>query len=196
MKEQGVKILDPNHEYETSVFKFLQLPFGINEECVVAHFGKIGIKQKDIAKINYEKCKEPDMAHIFSVIFSVTVKNSDILMTRKNDLVGNHTIDGEAAFIFKVGDPILCKYCSNFGHIKCDCEILKNKLSKFCETCKQRGHSTDEHIIAAMIADKNIENTPPEQELDREGAGILFDQVKVSNLTSAKDLDNVFQQIQ
>ncbi|RNA14912.1 hypothetical protein BpHYR1_009644 [Brachionus plicatilis] len=157
IKSVSVRILDPNVLTDTCLFKVFHLPPNVEDKCIESHFLK----------------SEPEMSHIDSGIDHVIVKETAISNETKQKIIGIKIIDGEEAFVFKVGDPILCKCCNQFGYVKADCPTYRERSSLVCRICHKKGHSTEEHTTANMIRDGDFDKKNTEDDLDREGAEVI-----------------------
>ena len=96
-------------------------------------------------------------------------------------LSGRKMFNKNPVFITKYGDPIRCQFCSDFGHIKRQCE----KFKKFCQYCKKRGHCQEECSMALILDTDSqvmgINNDENENELEETKAAVATKSIALHN---------------
>jgi hypothetical protein len=100
--------------------------------------------------------------------------------------IGKQSIDDCVVLISRLGDPILCYYCGNYGHSQATCEIKKAKANLVCTKCKRKGHESFDCNLARRIgADKQDEDI---EEIENGGAAYSTATAKNESLGTQQEV--------
>lgn len=168
IKGHPAKVVDPNvKQPRIDALRIMWLPPDFNLTSIRNDFIKKGISSEEIQSIEWETCRDPDMAHIKTGTIRMRVIRSPD-RDKISALLGVHHICGIKAYIMRIGDPPRCFFCQATDHQKAQCAQFKAKMKQICSKCKGRGHTSAE-CSYAKLAQKNNENEE-EDNIDEEMA--------------------------
>lgn len=157
----AVEIIDPNFiKPKETIFRVMWLFPYTDHSIIKEYFASKGIPNQYVTDIINEKCYEQELKHIDNGVIRVVCKFDDSINDKFNSMTGRHIINGEKAFISRVGDHARCFHCNSIEHIKRDCLILKETLKKVCTKCGRRGHNANECTLAKRLVQVEAVDEP------------------------------------
>ena len=127
--------------YNTSVFRFIDLPMNYSIENVKKYMFENNFKEDEISDVYPEYVYDQRYPHVKNGITRVKVRcvaEEDLFKHKIEPMSKTIFIDNCKVRILRVGEPKLCTLCKETGHIRKECTYI----NETCIKCNRKDHLT------------------------------------------------------
>jgi hypothetical protein len=162
-EKYSLDILDPNatSEFYSCTLRVHFLPPIISSDSISRYIrSQINIEAIEIER---ERYRAEELSNIENGILRIKLRTKRQEKTKIDTILGKKVIKGFKVLITRVGDPVICYYCEQYGHLQSNCEEKIRRRNLQCDKCHKKGHSTEECNFAKRL---NVQNEQDDEELD------------------------------
>jgi hypothetical protein len=115
-------------------------------------------------EIEREKYRAEELSNVENGITRVKLRVKRQDKCKVDAIIGKKIIESFKALITREGDPIICYYCEQYGHLQTNCEERIRKRNLQCGKCYRKGHTTEDCNLARGINAQNEQDDDEELE--------------------------------